>query len=329
LSVWDSQHPKPSGDQVGQPHEIAVVNWFKRQAAGQIEPLLQPQSKADAGKAREVLGGALEVMIGRKLPAKGESHFSRRTQEDRGSFFLERGLTAYGGDAIETMLLYPKKGSRKVVLWLTFKGEESIIRADGKPSESAAELLNRGFAIACPKLYLLEATRNPNVYAPDKRKSGGAYENFAGYHYGYNPTLFAERVRDALAVIAQLRDDPKHPARQIFVAGVEGAGVVAAAATALAPSAVQRLACDTEGFRFAKLQDVWDVNFVPGAEKYGDVPAILSLCAPVSTTLLGETKGSVPGVAAAFAVAKGKLELAGAARPTPAEAVAAALTRGK
>lgn len=329
LSVWDAQHPKPAGDQVGPPHEIAVVNWFKRQAAGQIEPLLQPQSKAEAGKAREVLGGALEVMMGRKLPAKGESHFSRRTQEDKGSFLLERGLTVCGGDAIETMLLYPKKGSRQVVLWLSFKGEESIIRADGQPSESAAELLNRGFAIACPKLYLLEATRNPNVYAPDKRKSGGAYENFAGYHYGYNPTLFAERVRDALAVIAQLRDDPQHPARQILVAGVEGAGVVAAAATALSPGAVQQLACDTEGFRFAKLESVWDVNFVPGAEKYGDVPAILSLCAPVPTTVFGESKDSAPGVVATFAVAKGKIELAGTPAASAADAVARALTHGK
>jgi len=164
------------------------------------------------------------------------------------------------------------------------------------------------------------------VYAPDKRKSGGAYEGFAGYHYGYNSSLFAERVRDALTMIGQIRDDKKRPARHILVAGVEGAGVVAAAATALAPSAVQRLACDTQGLRFAKLENVWDVNFVPGAEKYGDVPAILSLCAPVRTTVFGETKDSAPGVATAFAAAKGKLELAGIPKSAPVDAVVNALT---
>ena len=185
------------------------------------------------------------------------------------------------------------------------------------------------FRIACPKLYLLEATRNPNVYASDKRKSGGDYEAFSGYHYGYNPALFAERVRDALALIALVRDDARQPVRQILVAGMEGAGAIAATATALAPGAVHALVCDTEGFRFGKLENVWDVNFLPGAAKYGDLPAILGLCAPVKTTVLGETKDSAPGVAGTFALAKGRLQFTGPAKSAPAVAVANALTGRK
>jgi dienelactone hydrolase len=326
LNVWDDQHPKPTGDQVGVPHEIAVVNWFKQQTANQMEPLLHPKSKADLRRTREVLGGALEVMIGRALPKPGESTFNLRSQEDKGDYLLQRGSTTCDSNVIETTFLYPKKWNHDTILWLTLKGEESLIHPDGKLSESAAQMLEHGYAISCPQLYLLGATRNPNVYAADKRKSGGAYEGFAGYHYGYNPSLFAERVRDALALIGEIRDDKKRRVDQILVAGVEGAGVIAAAATALAPTAVHQLACDTQGFRFAQLDNAWDVNFVPGGAKYGDVPALLALCAPVTTTVVGETRGSAVGVASAFAVAKGRLDFVGVTPSTAVEAVVNALT---
>lgn len=329
LGVWDDQHPKPTGDQIGEPHEIAVVNWFKAQTAKQIQPLLHPTSKADLRRTREVLGGALEVMIGRTLPKPGESTFNLRTQDDKGDYLLQRGSTICDGDTIETTFLYPKKWNHDVVLWLTLKGEESILHPDGQLSEAALQMLKRGFALACPQLYLLGATRNPNVYAADKRKSGGDYEGFAGYHYGYNPSLFAERVRDALALIAEIRDDRNHRAGQILVAGVEGAGVVAAAATALAPAAVHQLACDTGGFRFVQLDNVWDVNFLPGGAKYGDVPALLALCVPVRTTVIAETKDSVEGVAPAFGVAKGRVEFVGVTQSTAVDAVLNALTGRK
>lgn len=329
LSVWDDQHPKPAGDQVGEPHEIAIVNWFKNQSANQIDPLLQPASKADLRKSREMLGGALEVMIGRTLPKPGESAFTLRTQDDKGDYLLQRGSTTCDGDTIETTLLYPKKWNRDVILWLTLKGEESVIHPDGKLSGAVTQMLKRGYAIACPQLYLLGATRNPNVYAADKRKSGGAYEGFSGYHYGYNPSLFAERVRDALALIGAIRDDKWQRPHQIYVAGVEGAGVIAAAATALATSAVRQLACDTGGFRFAQLDNAWDVNFVPGGAKYGDVPALLALCAPIKTTVVGETRGSVAGVASAFAAAKGQVEFVGVTQSAAVDAVVNALTGRK
>ena len=326
LSVWDDQHPKPAGDQVGEPHEIAIVNWFKQQTAKQIEPLLHPTSKADLRKTREVVGGALEVMIGRTLPKPGKAIFNLRTEEDKGDYLIQRGSTACDGDTIETTFLYPKKWNHKVVLWLTLKGEESIVHPDGKFSESAVRMLKRGYAIACPQLYLFGATRNPNVYAADQRKSGGAYEGFAGYHYGYNPSLFAERVRDALALIGEISYDKEHRANQILVAGVEGAGVIAAATAALATTAIHELACDTQGFRFAQLENVWDVNFVPGGAKYGDVPGLLALCAPVKTTVVGETQGFAAGVAPAFAIAKARVDFVGVTQAEAVDAVVNALT---
>lgn len=328
-SVWDAQHPQPAGAQVGEPHEIAVLHWFTQQAAQQIDPLLHPKSRAELRRTREVLGGALEVLIGRTLPQPGVSTFDLRTQEDHGDYLLQRGSVTCAGDVIETTFLYPPKWNHDIILWLTLKGEASLLQPDGKPGPTAARMLQQGCAIACPRLYLLGAMHNPNVYAAGKRKSAGAYEGFSGFHYGYNPSLFAERVRDTLALLGAIRDDKTHRAERIRVAGVEGAGVIAAAATALAPTAVQRLACDTAGFRFARLDDVWDVNFVPGGAKYGDVPALLALCAPVPTTVVGETRETATAAASVFAAARGRLEFAGGAPAAAVDTIVEALTGRK
>lgn len=330
LGVWNEQHPKPSGNQVGEAHEVAVIDWFKQQAARQIDPLLSPKSLNDLTQAREIVGGAWDVLIGRDLPKRGATALTSKSEEDKGDYLLQRGSVSHGADVIETTFLRPKKWNRDVVLWLTLKGESSVLQPDGNLSTAARKLIDRGYAIACPQLYLLGATQNPNVYAPGTRRSGGAYEGFSGYHYGYNPPLFAERVRDALVVIGQLRDDKHHRLQRILIAGVEGAGVIAAATTALAPDTVKELVCDTEGFRFAQLNDVWDVNFMPGAVKYGDVPALLALCAPVKTTILNESHASAPSVAAAFDVANTEVNLvARVSGIAPAEAVVFALTEGK
>jgi hypothetical protein len=51
---------------------------------------------------------------------------------------------------------------------------------------------------------------------------------------------------------------------------------VAAIACAAAEGAIQNTVVDTGGFRFGKLLNFRDVNFLPGGAKYGDLPAMLS-----------------------------------------------------
>ena len=329
LRVWDDKHPKPSGDQVGQPHEISIVNWFKQQTTQKLEPLLHPTAMAESQRTREVIAGALEVMIGRTLPQAGAFTFNLRSQEDKGDYFLQRGSTIGDRKVIETAFLYPKKWNRSVILWLSLKGAESVLHPDGKLSEATERMLKDGYALACPQLYLLGTTGNPKLWAADKRNPDGSDEGFAGYHYGYNPSLFAERVRDALALIGAIRDSKEHRVERVHLAGVEGAGIIAVAATALARDIVGQLACDTERFRFAQLDNVWDVNFLPGGAKYGDVPALLSLCAPVKTTLIGETPDSASGVASVFAAAQGQLVFVDVTRSAAVDAIAAVFTGQK
>ena len=325
-SVWNEAHPKPKNNQVGEAHEVAIVKWFQQQAAKKIEPLLRPQSTAQLREARSVLGSALEVMIGRSLPASGEAKLRFQTGTTKGDFQTERGVATYAGETVELAVLRPKTWNRECVLWLSLQGTNALLQPDGTPTEAARGLLTKGFSIACPTLYLPGAKRNPNIYEIGKRRVNDSYEGLAAYHYGYNPTLFAERVRDALTLIAALRDDGARGGEAIRVAGVDGAGAIAIAATALAGKAVTQLAADTEGFRFEKLTSVWDASFVPGAGKYGDVPGLLNLCHQTPTVLAGETEASTPGVRASFALAKGKLTYLAGAGGNPAGQLAAALT---
>jgi hypothetical protein len=114
------------------------------------------------------------------------------------------------------------------------------------------------------------------------------------YTFGYNPSVFAERVRDAVAVVRFIRDHEKRSER-IDLVGVEGAGVIAAAARAQSRGAVGRAALDLAGFRFGKLLDLRHPDFTPGGAKYGDVGALVALGSPGKTLILGESE--IPALA--------------------------------
>ena len=114
---------------------------------------------------------------------------------------------------------------------------------------------------------------------------------FPGYTFTYNHTLLAQRVHDILTLIAYASSDER--AGQIDLIGVNGAAPWAAAASALAGGAVDRLAVDTQSFRFIELESYRDPDFVPGAVKYGDLPGILSLSAPRPIWVAGEDEAPV------------------------------------
>ena len=80
--------------------------------------------------------------------------------------------------------------------------------------------------------------------------------------------------------------------------GIGGpAAAVAAAAGALCePGTLTSIAVETANFRFSEITEVRDVNLLPGAVKYGDLPALLALCAPTPLTI---SEPVIPAVVAA------------------------------
>ena len=94
------------------------------------------------------------------------------------------------------------------------------------------------------------------------------------------------------------------------MAGFDEAGPIVAAARAVAGSAIDRIAVDTGGFRFARLTDYRDPNFLPGGAKYGDLPGLLALGAPGKAWLSGESDLILPKRVYAMAQATSALTLA-------------------
>jgi hypothetical protein len=143
----------------------------------------------------------------------------------------------------------------------------------------------------------------PADAAPAKNRKVANPRQFAGYTYGYNHSLFAERVHDVLTLAAYCKGHQEATPDRVHLIGVQGAGPIVAAAAALAGESVDRVAVDTAGFRFTTLVDFDDANFLPGAAKYGDLPAMLALCAPHKMWLAGEGEQTHPLVAGAYAAA--------------------------
>jgi hypothetical protein len=112
----------------------------------------------------------------------------------------------------------------------------------------------------------------------------------------------ALRVHDVLKMMRYVKTD-EHKAKLVHLFGLgKNAGPLAAAARAQASDAIDKAAIDADGFRFESLERVTDPMFLPGAVKYGDVPALLALGAPGKVWTVGDDAELKP-VKAAYAAA--------------------------
>jgi hypothetical protein len=124
----------------------------------------------------------------------------------------------------------------------------------------------------------------------------------AAYTFGYNHTVFAQRVHDVLTVIAFARGQEPQP-RQVSLVGLGPAGPWAAAALAPAGAALDAAAVDTAGFRFGAVRDLHSPEFLPGGARYFDLPGMLALAAGRPLWLAGETADGAGLVAQAYRAA--------------------------
>ena len=295
LTVWTKDHPKPEGDKVGGAHEKTLLKHWS-----------EDNDKVVGGNP-EVIRRAWEIMIGRAMPQGGDVENEVLNKEERDGLMIVKSTVHNHRDKEDVPCAFigpkPDKWNGTAVLWLSGKGAQGVVDA---PSAEIKKLLDAGTAIACPTLYLEGATQQPMNPVKSKDETHRDWQWAACYTYGYNPTLVAHRVHDAMTVLAMMRNHPHHKPGKVIIAGGDGAGIVAALTAALAGENVQGAVIDSEGFRFASLNDQWHPMFVPGAVKYGDVPGVLLLCAPLKPVVLGENGKT--GGAAAVAAALGTLK---------------------
>ena len=284
LSVWDDQHPKPSN---GPEFERKLLRWITDR-----DQKLLADSQNSAERFREVYGRAWDAIIGRDLATSGKVALVVRHEADRGTHREKVGLLRNEtyGEEIPVLVLEPKRAKSQVVIWAEAQGKEGLFAKNKKgelqPKPAIQKLLKRGVTvIGADLLYQGEflADGQPLTRARKVKNPREA----AAFTFGYNRTLFAQRVHDLLSVVQFARTQmPK--AGQVSLVGLNGAGAWVAAAKAQAGGGVACVAVDTGGFRFANAPDIYDVNFLPGGAKYGDVPGILALAAPGKLWLAGE-----------------------------------------
>jgi dienelactone hydrolase len=296
--VWDPQHPAPpSGEEVEAAFLKAMADASDRQLAA-----LSPE------KRREVGMGALEVLIGRRLAPAGAVAREKVDKTDRGDFWQFGDLLrmpAYG-EEIPVVSFHPKKAAwnGQVVIWADGAGKAGMFQG-GSPRAEVKKLLDSGFAVLGADLFEQGEFRADGKPLVEQAKVKNPRE-FAGFTYGYNAPVFAKRVHDLLTLVSFVANE-EHAPREVILIGANGAGPVAAAARAVAGAAVTKAVIDTKGFRFAGLRSFRDPDFLPGAVKYGDLPGILALSAPLPLGLVGEG-GKVPEAVTGAYQASGKGE---------------------
>ena len=303
ITVFDATHPAPPKTEEA---EVAMLRATDVASNKQIAALT-PTDAAALMEYRRVIGGALEVMIGRTFPGAGATEFEKTDEVSKDGYIQFTGklkLKAHG-EELPTVYLLPTNWNKQVVLWFDGEGKSKMFSADGAPVADVARLLKAGYALGSVDLYLTgEFTEDgkPVGQMPIVKNP----REFAGFTLGYNHPLFAQRVHDVMTLTSSTKHHPEKP-EKIHLVGVNGAGAMVAAACALAGDAVSSVAVDTAGFRFGKITEIRDVNLLPGAVKYGDVPAMLALCAPTKLAVAGETAESTPVAAAAFIAASGSI----------------------
>lgn len=285
LTVWDAQHPAPKADDPD--FERSLLKWLATDSEKQLEA-----SAAKPDSLRQVIGNAVEVLIGRSFGNAGDAEWLIKNKQDRGNYVEMTGLITNKTykEELPVTWLYPKDWKGRTIVWLDDAGKSSLYNADGTVKAAVLKLVNAGATVVGADLLSQGEFLADNQPVKQTRTVANPRE-FAGYTYGYNDSLFAQRTHDVLTLVKYLRTAKVtgHPSpTTVEVAGFGGTGPIVAAARALAGEQISHAAVDTNGFRFGKLLDYRDPQFLPGGAKYLDLPGMLALGAPYPLWLAGE-----------------------------------------
>ena len=284
-TVWNASlpAPEPTVD-----NELRVIRSFAADQERQFKALI-PQDGDSQKSFREIIGGAWDVMIGRKLPDKEDFTQENKEKVEGDSLLKFHSLIRLTkhGEEIPTLFFLPRNWNKHVAVWITDNGKASMLAEDGSPKAELQMLLDAGVSVAIPDLLYQGEFLVDGQPCTEVRKVRNPRE-FLGYTLGYNHPLFAQRVHDVLTMIAFCRYSKYEPAGVHLIGLGRTAGPIAAAAAFQAGDALNKVAIGTGGFRFAALTQVYDPMLLPGAVRYGDIPGLLGLVAPHPLWLSGE-----------------------------------------
>lgn len=276
-AIWTDDHPAPPGGIDYERQLLRQLDERDRQALFEHAP----KTARDQQEYRRLVQGAWATLIGRDVPNTEDIHRTKVWKAERPGY-LEIGdilsLTS-AGEQLPVISLYPKssKWNQEVVLWVDGVGKSGMF--NGKDLHPDVQrLVGAGYSVVGLDMAGQgEFTTNRETLTENRLVNNP--RTYAGYTYTYNDTMFVQRVHDLLTLTAWINGD-EHSPKALHAVGVNGGGELLAAARAIAGDELQNVAVVTQGFRFAGLARWQDSRFVPGAVKYGDLPALLSLAAP-------------------------------------------------
>lgn len=281
LTVWNDQHPAPPG---GPEFERRLLRLWHEDSQEQ----LREAAESAAGR-RQILAPAVEILVGRTLADAGDVVFNMtRTTSTSGapwSFLSGLVINQTHDERPVITLITPTNRTGRTALWLTRDGKAGLFGADGQPLPAVQQLLRAGWTVCGADLFLQGEFLTNGVPVTVTRRVKNPREA-AAYTFGYNHTLFAQRVHDVLTVLTFLGKGEK-PDRIGAVALDAETGPILAAALAVSGGVVKDAAIDTGGFRFADVTAIHSPAFLPGGAKYLDVPGLLA-AAPSGNLLLAD-----------------------------------------
>ena len=276
LSVYDDEHPRPA--------DACDAKTLRKYMTETSDRQLDELWKSDSAEYRRVVATALRVMVNDQLPDAPDvtlSHSSGPMEHD--GILVETGALGRRdqGEAVPIVSLTPRDWNGVVVVWVHPEGKSSLFNENDHPSADVRRLLDAKIAVISADLFLT------GEFKPAHPAGSAEYEKqqYAGFLYGYNRSLLANRIHDLLTVISYARH--WNQTKELDLVAFDRSGPAALLARALAGDAVRRAAIDIDGFDFHQLTDPLDPMMLPGALKYGGIAGFLPLCQQGQTLLTG------------------------------------------
>jgi len=267
LSVYDESHPRPA-DTVD---AARLRQYMTEQSDKQIEALV-PKDETGLAEYRRIFGAALRAMIHDEYPVADQVEEIRQGEMEKHDGYSSRRffLTRKGqNERIPALGLLPPEFDGTVVVWIHPRGKASLFQ-DGQLVPAAKHIIDRKSAILAVDVFGTGELSLEKPFAVDPK--------YAGFTFGYNRTLLAERVHDILTATAFAKNYDK--VKTVHLVGFEKAGPWVLLARGLCGDVVARTAADGNDFRFDKVRTTDDEMMLPGALKYGGLPALAALAAP-------------------------------------------------
>jgi hypothetical protein len=277
LSVYDTDHPLPA-DAVDAKGLRAYMTMLSDR---QLQSVL-PTEAQSLPKFRRLVGAALEAMITDRLPRPDDVEIvDKDAGNEIGNVRMQTFVLSRKGqsEAVRALGMLPADCNGTGVIWVHPDGIASVMK-DGKITPDAQKVLDGKAGLLCVEVFRTGAGASA---APPVNN------NYAGYTFGYNRPLVAERVHDIFTAVAFSQQYKQITTTHLVGFGKVGPWVVLA--RSLCGDAISRTAADLNQFDFAGIDNVNDEMMLPGALKYGGLPTLAALAAP-HQLLLYNTQGT-------------------------------------